>query len=110
VCDSSDDVSFLRADPRIPGGNKIAEHSSAEHQKIKVDLKAVDTVKVGDPEYEALLSKVVHEFVAHADEEEAKVLPLLKDRLNAGDLLNLGERFENAATIVTTRPVRKRTE
>jgi hemerythrin superfamily protein len=104
ACEELIFYSFLRTDPRIPDGFSIANRSVAEHAQITKQLAAVDKVHLGDPEWEAKLSSCVHAFMKHADEEEDSVLPIVANRLEARELLELGEKFENAETIVTTRP------
>lgn len=67
-------------------------------------MKHADRVEVGLPAYEDLLAKLMLEFVAHAEAEERDVLPLLEEHVTKEELHRLGERFEQAGTLVTTRP------
>lgn len=93
-------------DPRFKDGDLIADESIADHSEIMVDLKALDrAIAIGNPEFERRLAKTVREFLEHATREERNVLPMITKSMTPDELQRLGEKFEAASAIVTSRPV-----
>jgi hypothetical protein len=90
---------------RFKDGDRLADESLADHTQIMTDLKQLDkTIAIGHPEFERLLAKTVNEFIEHGAKEERTILPLITSVMSNGELLRLGERFQAAEGIVTSRP------
>ena len=93
-------------DERFKDGNRIADESMQEHSQIMTLLKRLDkTIAPGNFEFERLLEKTFYEFVEHGAKEERTILPMITKVMSKGELLCMGERFEAAESIVTSRPV-----
>ena len=72
------------------------EHSQKEHleaDQLAADLAGTDPAS-GD--FEAKLTKLIDAVMHHVEEEEAKVLPGMKQNLGADELDQLGEAFLTA--------------
>lgn len=49
-------------------GKKAADHDRAEHQQSKVDLAALDNLKVTDAEFARLFAKIFKDLEHHLQE------------------------------------------
>jgi hypothetical protein len=69
------------------------EHSQEEHLLADQILKRLATSDPMSPGFESVLAELVEAVTHHVGEEEEKVLPGLRERLDASRLQSLGEAF-----------------
>jgi hemerythrin superfamily protein len=84
--------------------NEEAEHSLQEHATAKQILSALDQLDPKDPNYDPLVQKLMVEINHHVEEEEAKLLPKLQQRVNNEILIEMGQSYESYKIIAPTRP------
>lgn len=78
------------------GETEEVSHSQAEHaeaDQLLADLAACDPE---GPDYDEVLAKLVEAITHHVEEEEAKVLPGLRQALEPSRLDELGQAFLDA--------------
>lgn len=90
---------------RLPNGVALVEHALNEHQQVKVELAAIDDMKLGkDAELPARLAKLIADVQHHVAEEESELLPELAKHLSQQELIDLGRRYLAAEARAPTRP------
>lgn len=75
------------------GETDEVSHSQEEHVEAEQLLERLQTTDPDSPEFESLLKKVVDAVTHHVEEEEATVLPGMRQNLSAARLYELGEAF-----------------
>jgi hemerythrin superfamily protein len=81
------------------GGDQLAEHSLEEHQQIRELLKKADGGDHGS--LEAAMRMVEHHV---HQEEEPKIFPLLRERMDGEQLMDLRRRMERQMKTAPTHP------
>jgi hemerythrin superfamily protein len=85
-------------------GSELADHSLEEHQRIRELLRDVDGRDPRDESVYATLSQAVSAVMAHVQEEETQIFPLLRQRLEEGRVTELGEKMQSAMKLAPTHP------
>lgn len=87
-------------------GEKHYERSLAEHQEHRELLYSVkqSSVKESPNEFDARLKKAMDSVFHHIAQEEAEVLPLLREHLSEDDLKRIGASFKAHKPVTATRP------
>jgi hemerythrin-like domain-containing protein len=88
----------------LPGGDKIADHELEEHAEAEQVMKELERTDTDDPKYDDLTRKLIDAIRHHVEDEESDLLPKLRDACDAGELRELGEKFENSKKLAPTRP------
>jgi hemerythrin superfamily protein len=87
-----------------PGEDEEVEHAHDEHHEAEHLLRKARNLTASphfDEAFEAFVAAVRH----HVEEEEQKILPALRDALDAATLKQLGTAFEKArAELLDTEP------
>jgi hemerythrin superfamily protein len=86
------------------GGDQLADHAIQEHQVVK---DALSRVQRGDPDDEGFgssLTTVMEEVRLHANQEEAELLPLLREVVGEERMAELGRDYVAARDKAPTRP------
>jgi len=76
---------------------RLAEERLAEEHEAKQLLARLEKMAAGFFEFPAAMAELEAMVVAHADQEERTVFPLLKERLSADERRRLGADFHYAA-------------
>jgi len=79
-------------------------HLSFIYIAAKEDLKALESMTVATPEYNAKVDKLVAELKAHIVKEETVDLPALMDVLSENEKSHYGVLFEKTKKFAPTRP------
>jgi hemerythrin superfamily protein len=74
-----------------------------EEDKAKKELSELEAMDIGSPEFAERLKMFRDDVLAHAEQEEQTVLPLL-DRVDAEELDRLGSAFVAAKAVAPTHP------
>jgi hypothetical protein len=77
-----------------------------EHAKAEEIMKQIDRIEgqAEDVEFSALVRRFIDEVRHHVEEEESDLLPKLREGCDAGELEQLGEKFESTKKLAPTRP------
>lgn len=78
---------------------RLAEQAEAEEQ-----LKRMEAMEESDPAFAEALQSLQTAVLAHAQHEEAEVIPLLERFVDSGVLLELGDKYEMAKLSAPTHP------
>ena len=90
---------------RLPGGVQMVQHALTEHQEVKVELAAIDAMRLGvDAGLHERLVKCIEDVNHHVREEETELLPALAKVLSQEELIQLGDQFIAAAARAPSRP------
>lgn len=85
-------------------GDDEASHAIDEHQEIKRLLAEVDGMSDDDPARDAKVLELQRSVEHHVEEEETKVLPLLRAGTEADRLDRMGDLFEQMKPLLPTHP------
>ncbi len=78
------------------GETEEVAHSQEDHAEAEQLLEQLLAAKVDSPEFDQLLQQVVEAVNHHVEEEEAKVLPGISERLSEQRRAELAEAFATA--------------
>jgi hemerythrin superfamily protein len=88
---------------KIPSeGEGLAEHSLDEHEAVARLL--ADIEKANDSERATLLNELMTDVKKHVAEEESQVFPKLRTVTTESELMELGQRLEDAKKRAPTHP------
>lgn len=86
-------------------GEQLYEKSLQEHQDHRELLYNVKCTSIKkDPEFDAKLKEAMDSVFHHVEEEEAEVLPLLRENLTEDELRYVGTSFKAHKPLTATRP------
>lgn len=88
----------------LADGERVREHSLAEHQRVKEDLYALDKMSISDPNFDVQLKRVMAQLSDHMKEEEQDILPKYCSQKSRADLDSMGSKFEKAKHMVPSHP------
>ena len=88
----------------LPDGDQLADHELKEHAEAEEVMKAIEKTDPQDPKFDELVGKLIEDIRHHVEDEESDLLPKLRAACNAGELDELGKKFEKAKKIAPTRP------
>ena len=88
---------------KVPSeGERLAEHALDEHETAARLL--ADIEKADDSERRSLLTELMSDVKEHVSEEESRIFPKLKTVVPESELVELGERMEDAKKRAPTHP------
>ena len=88
----------------IPNGTEEVEHDKQEHDEIVQVMKQLEDCNAVDPVFMAQLEKLKGLLSHHADDEESQQFPKMRTHMSSDQLIELGEKVEQAKTLAPTRP------
>ena len=88
----------------IPNGIEEVEHDKQEHDEIVQVMKQLEDCNADDPAFMALIEKLAGLLSHHADDEESQQFPKMRHHMSSDQLIDLGEKVEQAKTLAPTRP------
>lgn len=88
----------------LPNGDELADHELQEHAEAEEVMKAIENTEAGDPKFDELVAKLIADIRHHLQDEEKDLLPKLRAACDAGELRELGQKFERAKKMAPTRP------
>jgi hemerythrin superfamily protein len=88
----------------LPDGDAIADHEIKEHAEAEEVMKSIEKTGSSDARFGELVRNLIADIRHHIDDEENDLLPKLRSACNAGELRELGEKFERAKKMAPTRP------
>ncbi|TDQ52908.1 hemerythrin domain-containing protein [Actinorugispora endophytica] len=88
----------------LPDGDRIADHELEEHAEAERVMKELDGLDPSEPRFEALLRTLMADIRHHIQDEEADLLPRLREACTPQELQQLGEKVMQAKRKAPTRP------
>lgn len=88
----------------VPEGDALTDARLAEEDAAKKMLSDLESMDFGTPEFEAQLAFFKKAVLDHADHEERKVFPRLREHLDANTLETLRTALIAAEAIAPTHP------
>ncbi|GFG86117.1 hemerythrin domain-containing protein [Mycolicibacter algericus] len=89
---------------KLPGGSDDVKHDKEEHDEIVKVMKKLEDVAASDPEFLGLTRELKSLLRHHAHDEESEQFPKLREHLSARELVEMGEKVQNAKKLAPTRP------
>lgn len=89
---------------RLLGGDEIADNEIAEHAEVEELMASLDGLDPADPDFESLLTALMHSVRHHVAGEESDLLPNLSDACSNEELVELGAAVLRAKATAPTRP------
>jgi len=88
----------------LPDGDKAVEHDIEEHKEIESLLKELEKADAADPEFRDVVRRLALVLDDHVADEEQEQFPLLRARIPAAELIEIGAKVERAQRLAPTRP------
>ncbi|MFB9441473.1 hemerythrin domain-containing protein [Dactylosporangium vinaceum] len=88
----------------LADGERAVEHDIAEHKELEATMKEFEAVDADSPEFDDALDRLDALLADHIRDEEAEQFPQLRARLPREELVELGEKVQNAKKLAPTRP------
>jgi hemerythrin superfamily protein len=89
---------------KIPGGADDVKHDKQEHDEIVKLMKKLEDVSASEPAFMDLTGQLKSLLRHHANDEESEQFPKLREHLSARELVEMGEKVQNAKKVAPTRP------
>jgi len=77
-----------------PDRHDAVEHGAEEHHEAEQMLHRLMAMASDDPEFDSVLTRFVDAVLEHVQEEENEILPALQRTVDAAQLEQLGQAFE----------------
>jgi len=88
----------------LPDGDKAVEHDIEEHKEIESLLKELEKADAADPEFRDVVRRLALVLDDHVADEEQEQFPLLRARIPAAELIEIGAKVERTQRLAPTRP------
>jgi hemerythrin superfamily protein len=95
---------MLYPEVREAGGEQLADHSLDEHQTIRNLLNEVDGKDPREGDVFDTFSQCISAVMAHVQEEEGTIFPMLRENMSDDELRDLGDRMSSALDSAPTHP------
>ena len=80
-----------------------AQHSKQEHAEAEETLKRLERMDAGDPEFDAVVARLIQEIRHHVQHEESRMFGQLRANLGHDQLVELAEKVETVKKFAPTR-------
>jgi hemerythrin superfamily protein len=88
----------------LPDGESLVQHDTEEHQQLEEVMKELEGVDSADPRFLEVLGRLEAVLRDHVTDEERDQFPMLRARLAAERLIEMGRKVETAKKAAPTRP------
>ena len=88
----------------IGEAKELVLESLEEHNVVKWELDAIQSMKVDDARFQAKIKVLRDAVMHHVEEEEQQLFPMVREAFEASKLNEMGKRLEQAKKIAPTRP------
>jgi hemerythrin superfamily protein len=88
----------------VPNGAEAVEHDKREHEEIVQVMKRMEDVDSSAPDFMEKVRELEGLLRHHANDEETDQFPQLRAYIPAEQLVELGQKVENAKKTAPTRP------
>ena len=88
----------------LQDGDEAVDHDVEEHKDLEQTMKKLESVDAQSPEFTQLLTQLETILRAHVSDEENEQFPVLRAQVPREELIEIGEKVENAKKLAPTRP------
>ncbi|MGW1729195.1 hemerythrin domain-containing protein [Streptomyces sp. NPDC002306] len=88
----------------IEDGDRIADKEIADHGRVEKILKQLEKTDADDLPGNPLLPQLMDEVIAHVQDEEDNLFPMLRQACSSDMLDDLGDKVRRAKSMAPTRP------
>jgi hemerythrin superfamily protein len=88
----------------LSNGDQLADHEIEEHAEAEQLLKRWEKMDGDDPEFMSVFREMSQAVLHHIEEEEGTLFPELQTKLDANEMVQLGEKIDKAKKMAPTRP------
>jgi hemerythrin superfamily protein len=88
----------------LPDGDEAVDHDVEEHKELEQTMKKLESVDAQSPEFTQLLGELEDILRDHVSDEENEQFPQLRAQVPREELIEIGEKVENAKKLAPTRP------
>jgi hemerythrin superfamily protein len=89
---------------RVEGTDRAVLEAMEEHHIVKWELSELDGLDPDDERFGAKVTVLIENVRHHVAEEEGSLFPAVRAALGRKELLELGDRLEEARRVAPTRP------
>ena len=88
----------------LPDGQEAVDHDVEEHKELEQTMKKLESVDAQSPEFTQLLAEMENILRDHVSDEENEQFPQLRALVPREELIEIGEKVEDAKKLAPTRP------
>jgi hemerythrin-like domain-containing protein len=88
----------------LSDGDQLADHEIAEHSEAEEIMKRLEPLQPGDPEFETQAQALIAAVRHHITDEEENLFPRLREACSREQLVELGNKINQAKQVAPTRP------
>ena len=81
-----------------------AQHSKEEHAEAEEVMKRLERMDAADPEFDAVVARLIQEIRHHVEEEESRMFTELRASFSRDELVKMAEKVEGVKKLAPTRP------
>lgn len=88
----------------LPDGDQAVDHDVEEHKELEKTMKELESVDAQSSDFTQLLGDLEDILRDHVRDEENEQFPQLRAQVPREELIEIGEKVENAKKLAPTRP------
>ena len=88
----------------LPDGDQAVDHDVEEHKELEKTMKKLESVDAQSSDFTQLLADLENILRDHVRDEENEQFPQLRAQVPGEELIEIGEKVENAKKLSPTRP------
>jgi hemerythrin superfamily protein len=88
----------------LPDGDQAVDHDVEEHKELEKTMKKLESVDAQSSDFTQLLGDLENILRDHVRDEEDEQFPQLRAQVPREELIEIGEKVENAKKLAPTRP------
>jgi hemerythrin-like domain-containing protein len=88
----------------LPDGDQAVDHDVEEHKELEKAMKKLESVDAQSSDFTQLLADLENILRDHVRDEENEQFPQLRALVPQEELIEIGEKVENAKKLAPTRP------
>jgi hemerythrin superfamily protein len=88
----------------LADGDEAVDHDVEEHKELEQTMKKLEAVEAQSSEFTELLGQLETILRDHVSDEENEQFPELRAQVPRDELIEIGEKVENAKKLAPTRP------
>lgn len=88
----------------LPDGEQAVDHDVEEHKELEKTMKKLESVDAQSSDFTQLLADLENILRDHVSDEENEQFPQLRAQVPRDELIQIGEKVENAKKLAPTRP------
>jgi len=89
---------------KLPNGADSVEHDTREHNQLEQEMATLEDLSPDADGFAEAIGRLESILRDHVSDEEDEQFPALREHVDQGQLVKMGEQVENAKRIAPTRP------